>query len=139
MMNDITFKKALKLFERQIECIKSDDRKAQMELYANNLHYEFPFANDRPRLIEGRETFQNIMIPLWNQARQFGVKVIGSKHKFHSTDEKDLYIAEFVLEVEVAGNITALPFIQLLRIQDDHIIEVREYFNPSERKELINQ
>lgn len=139
-MNDNSnFEKALKLFERQIECIMSDDRRAQMELYAEDLRYEFPFANDRPRLIESREVFQAVMTPLWAEARQRGVRVIGCKHEFHATDENKLFVAVFDLEVVVAGNTIKLPFVQLIRIRGDHITEVREYFSPSGRQEAMDQ
>jgi ketosteroid isomerase-like protein len=138
-MNDnLNFKKAFKLFERQIECIMSDDRRAQMELYAEDVRYEFPFANDRPRLIETREAFWSVMTPLWAEARQRGVKVVGCKHDFHETDENGLFLAVFDLEVAVAGNIISLPFVQLIRIQDGQIVEVREYFSPSRRQEVID-
>ena len=99
MTDNFNFKKALKLFERQIECIMSDDRRAQMELYAEDVRYEFPFANDRPRLIESREAFRAIMTPLWDEARQRGVRVVGYDHEFHATDETGLFLAVFVLEV----------------------------------------
>jgi ketosteroid isomerase-like protein len=139
MSENLNFKKALKLFERQIECIMSDDRRAQMDLYAEDLRYEFPFANDRPRLIEGRKAFRDIMVPLWEEARKRGVKVVGCTREFHATDEIGFFLAVFDLEVLVAGSTMSLPFVQLIRIKEDRIAEVREYFNPSGRQETINQ
>ena len=139
MIDNFNFKKALKLFERQIECIMSDDRRAQMELYAEDVRYEFPFANDRPRLIESREAFWAVMTPLWDEARQRGVRVVGCDHEFHATDETGLFLAVFVLEVMAAGSTMSLPFVQLIRIRNDHIVEVREYFSPSRRQEVIDQ
>lgn len=109
-----------------------------MELYAEDLRYEFPFANDRLRLIEGREAFRSVMIPLWDEARQRGVKVVRCNHEFHATSENGLYVAAFDLEVMAAGNTLSLPFVQLIRIRDDHIVEVREYFSPSRRQEAID-
>jgi ketosteroid isomerase-like protein len=138
-MDNLNFTKAHNLFEKQIKCIMSDDRKAQMELYAEDLRYEFPFANDRPRLIESREAFLAVMTPLWKEAHQRGVKVIGCNHEFHATDEIDLFVAVFVLEVIATGNTRSLPFVQLIRIRDDLIVEVREYFSPSRRQEVIDQ
>jgi len=139
-MNDnLNFEKAQKIFERQIECIMSDDRITQIGLYSEDLHYEFPFANDRPRMIEGLKAFKAVMTPLWDEARQRGVIVVGCKYEFHGTDELDLFVAVFDLEVMVAGNTMLLPFVQLLRIKDNHITEVREYFSPSQRQEVIDQ
>lgn len=138
MNSTVDFEKALKLFEKQIECITNDDREAQMELYAENLRYEFPFANDRPRLIEGREAFRAVMTPLWAETRLRGVRVIGCNSEFHATDETDLFVATFVLDVATAENTMSLPFVQLIRIQDGHIIEIREYFNPSARAAAVD-
>jgi ketosteroid isomerase-like protein len=134
-MNSI-YDTALKLFKKQIECIINDDKTAQMKLYAENLHYEFPFANDRPRIIEGREAFYNVMMPLWNEARKKGVKVTNCKHEFHATDENDLFVAIFNLDIIAGENMISLPFVQLIRIKDDLIVEIREYTNSAERKEI---
>lgn len=139
MNENLNFEQALKLFERQIECVMSDDRETQMELYTEDLRFEFPFANDRPRLIKGSEAFRIIMTPLWEEARQRGVRVIGCKHEFHATDEIDLFVAVFELEVVVSGKSVSLPFVQLIRVRDNHISEVREYFNPSGRQEAMDQ
>jgi len=109
-----------------------------MELYSEDVRYEFPFANDRPRLIETREAFWDVMTPLWAEARQRGVRVVGCKHEFHATDENGLFLAVFDLKVTFAGNIISLPFVQLLRIRDDHIVEVREYFTPAGRQEAMD-
>ena len=139
-MNDnLNFERAQKLFERQIECIISDDRKAQIGLYSEDLRYEFPFANNRLRLIEGLEAFKAVMTPLWDEARQRGVIVVGCKYEFHTTDELGLFVAVFDLEVMAAGNTMLLPFVQLIRIKDDHITEMREYFSPSLRQEAMDQ
>ena len=139
-MNDsLSFKKALQIFEKQIECIMADNREAQIELYAEDLRYEFPFATDRPRLIEGREAFQDVMTLLWEKNRKQGVRIVGCNHEFHATDETGLFVAEFVFEAEVAGKRISVSFVQFTRICDDHILEVREYFSPSERNNLKEQ
>lgn len=100
-MNSKEQEQARILFEKQIDCLIRDDKETQISLYDENLRYEFPFANDRPRLIEGRETFRTVMTPLWEEARRRGAKVRGCSHEFHATDETGLYIAEFILEVEI--------------------------------------
>ncbi|MDD1729620.1 MAG: hypothetical protein LUQ50_11195 [Methanospirillum sp.] len=124
------------LFEKQIDCLIHDDKETQMALYDENLRYEFPFANDRPRLIEGRETFRTVMTPLWEEARRRGVKVKGCSYEFHATDETGLYVAVFTLEVEIGEKTRFLPFVQFIRVQGNCIIEVREYFNPQLRAEV---
>lgn len=127
------YKQALELFERQIDCIVRDDRVVQMELYTEDVRYEFPFATDRPRLIDGRQRFRAVMLPLWEEARERGVRVVGCRREFHATDEPGLFLAVFELDVEADGKAASLPFVQLLRIRGGRISEVREYFNPHAR------
>jgi ketosteroid isomerase-like protein len=124
---------ARRLFDAQIECIMNDDRETQFELYAESLRYEFPFANDRPRLIVGRDAFRAVMTPLWEEARRQGARVLACRAQFHATDEAGLFLAVFTLDVSASGKTVSLPFIQLLRIQNRLIVEVREYFNPVAR------
>jgi hypothetical protein len=52
------YHRALGLFEKQIDCLIRDDKDAQMGLYTGDLLYEFPFARDQPRLIEGPKRFR---------------------------------------------------------------------------------
>ncbi len=127
------YKTALALFEKQIRCIIEDDKTAQMEIYDEDLHYEFPFGNDRPRIIDGRDSFRAVMEPLWEDARTKGVRVVSCKHEFHATEEEDLFVAVFVLDAVASGRTISLPFVQMIRIQDDRIIEVREFANPAGR------
>ena len=137
-MTDTAYKQALKLFEKQIECIISDNREAQFDLFADDVRYEFPFAIDRPRLIEGREAFRKVMEPLWAEARRRGAQAVGYRSEFHATDEPGLFLAIFDLDVKIAENTVSLPFIQLIRIQDGHIVAIKEYFNPSARAAALD-
>jgi ketosteroid isomerase-like protein len=127
---------AEELFEKQIQCLIDDDRKAQMKLYTEDFRCEFPFAHDRPRLIEGRDSFQEVMDPFWEKARRQGVRVIGARHEFHATAEKGLYLAVFHLEVVWGEKTMQLPFVQLIRVRDNLIAEIREYFDPQARAEF---
>lgn len=134
--NSDEYLQSLALFQKQIDFILHDDREAQMELYAKNLRYEFPIANDRPRHIEGRDQFRAVMTPWWDEARQRGAKVTCCTREFHATDEPGLYVAIFTLEVEMGERIIMLPFVQMIRIRGDLIAEVREYFYPEARAEI---
>ena len=136
-MNTLYRDNAYKLFEKQIKCLIMDDRESQMKLYSDDLRYEFPFANDRPRLIESKESFRKIMEPLWAEARQKGIRVVDCDSEFHATDEQDLFLAIFDLKVKVAENQVVLPFVQILRIKDDFIVSVKEYFNSPARNAAI--
>ena len=126
------YEKALELFKLQIKCVVNDDRTTQMGIYAENLYYEFPFANDRPKLIKGRDAFKKAMKPIWENRRKNKIKISLVKFEFHATDEVGLYLAVFVLKavVDKQNEQILSPCVQLLRIHDGYIVEVREYFEP---------
>ncbi|MDB4955231.1 MAG: hypothetical protein JWO36_2800 [Myxococcales bacterium] len=128
--------KARELFARQIECIEQDDRAAQLELYAPDVVYEFPFANDRPRRIEGRDAFRRMMEPLWTAARARSVKVKCAHTNLIDGADPTVLVAEFALDSVVGGSSVTLEFVQVLRIRDDKIVHLREYFSPSARAEI---
>ena len=126
------YESALEVFKFQLKCVVDDDRKAQMEIYAEDLRYEFPFANDRPKLIEGRDAFRKTMEPIWERRRKNNIQLALGKYEFHATDQAGLFLAVFELKafMENQKEPISSPCVQLLRIQDGHILEVREYFEP---------
>ena len=91
------YENALEIFKLQLKCVVDDDRKTQMEIYAEDLRYEFPFANDRPKLIEGRDVFRKAMEPIWERRRKNNIKLALDQYEFHATDEVGLFLAVFVL------------------------------------------
>ncbi len=126
------YESALELFKFQLKCVVDDDRETQMTIYAEDLRYEFPFANDRPKLIEGRDVFKEAMEPIWERRRKNNIKLALDKYEFHATDEVGLFLAVFVLKAFVDDNQEPIssPCVQLLRIHAGHIVAVREYFEP---------
>jgi ketosteroid isomerase-like protein len=126
------YNKALELFKLQIQCVVDDDRETQIGIYSKNLHYEFPFAADRPKIIEGRDNFQKVMQPIWERRRKNNVQLLLEKYEFHSTDEPGLFLAvfEFKAVIDKKSEPIISPYIQLIKIKDNHIVEVREYFEP---------
>lgn len=126
------YENALELFKLQLKCVVNDDRKTQMGIYAEDLRYEFPFATDRPKLIEGRDAFKKVMEPIWERRRKNNIKLAVDKYEFHATDEAGLFLAVFVLTAFIDNQKESVssPCVQLLRIHNDYIVEVREYFEP---------
>jgi len=126
------FENALELFKLQLKCVVDDDRQTQIEIYAEDLRYEFPFANDRPKLIAGRDAFRKAMEPIWERRRKNNIKLALDKYEFHATDEAGLFLAVFVLKAFMDNDQEPIssPCVQLLRIHDGHVVEVREYFEP---------
>ena len=126
------YEKALEVFKLQLKCVVNDDRKTQMEIYAEDLHYDFPFANDRPRHIVGRDAFKKAMEPIWERRRKNNIKLAVDKYEFHATDEAGLFLAVFVFTafIDNQKEPVSSPCVQLLRIHNGYIVEVREYFEP---------
>ena len=126
------YEEALELFKLQIKCVVDDDRETQMGIYSEDLHYEFPFATDRPKIIEGRDAFKKIMQPIWERRRENNIELSLEKYEFHSTDEPGLFLAVFDHKAffDEKSEPILSPCVQLIRIKDNHIIEVREYFEP---------
>jgi ketosteroid isomerase-like protein len=127
------------LFEKQIDCIVRDDREAQARLYAEDVLYEFPFATDRPRRIEGRDAFLAVMQPLWQLARQRHVKVTGYRGQDQATTDPDFIVAECVFDIEIDGRTIEGPFVQFFRAHGGKIVAVREYFSAAARSEALGQ
>jgi ketosteroid isomerase-like protein len=125
------------MFFRQIECIRNDDREAQLRLYAPDCVMEFPFAVDRPRIISGRAEIARVMQPLWEEARLLGAVVAGFQGEVYDVaGDGELVIANFTLAVHVKDKDIAIPFIQFMRVRDGKIIHVREYFEPGARSRV---
>ena len=131
--------RARALFDRQIDCLRRDDRAAQAELYADDLVYDFPFAVDRPRHIEGRDTFLAVMRPMWEQVRGRAVNIVGYRQEITETADPDFLVAEFTLVVEAANGPVDVSFVQFFRTRNGKIAAVREYFSPAARSEALSE
>ena len=130
------------VFERQIRLILADEREAQLELYADDCHWAFPFASgDRPRRLVGRAEIRQAMMPLWEKARAAGLHAsFCSIIAIHETLDPEVIVAEFTLGVEAReiGRTDRLDFVQVLRVRDGKIVELREYFDSMARARLSN-
>jgi ketosteroid isomerase-like protein len=127
------------VFERQIACLRTDDGETQLRLYAEDCVYEFPFATDRPRRIVGREEIRRVMTPLWEEARRKGVRIAGYDGTLHETTDPEVVIAEFTLSIEVGQILSRISFVQVIRVRGGQIVELREYFDPHARSELLER
>ena len=99
----------------------------------------FLLRRSRPRRIEGRDAFLAVMQPLWQQARQLHIKVVGCREQIHETVDPDFIVAEFVFDVETAGGTVEVPFVQFFKVRDGRIAAVQEYFSPPARSEALGQ
>jgi ketosteroid isomerase-like protein len=125
------------LFRRHLDCVVRDDRAEQLELLAPDVVYEFPFATDRPRRIEGRDAFRRVMEPLWADARARGVRLALRDLRVIEAADPDVLVGELTFDVALAtGARVQLDFVQILRANDGLIRHVREYANPVARRAI---
>jgi ketosteroid isomerase-like protein len=128
------------LFERQIEAALSDDRRAQLDLLAEDCVWEFPFTpGGRPRRTIGRSEIERVMMPGWQRAREAGIRGARISEVIHETSDPNMIVAEFEIRLEVAatGRAHQVPFVQVLRARDGKIAELREYFDPGALQRLF--
>ena len=137
-MPDATLR-ARALFNRQLDCLRRDDRAAQAELYADDLVYDFPFAVDRPRHIEGKEAFLAVMRPMWEQVRGRAVNIVGYREEITETADPDFLVAEFTFDIEAGGRTVEVTYLQFFRTRGGRIAAVREYFSPVARSEALSE
>jgi uncharacterized protein len=131
--------RARALFDRQIDCLRRDDRMAQAELYADDLVYDFPFAVDRPRHIEGKEAFLAVMRPMWEAVRGRAVNIVGYREEITETADPDFLVAEFTFVVQASGGPVDVSFVQFFRTRNGKIAAVREYFSPVARSQALSE
>lgn len=120
------------LFEEQMSRVCSGDRQGQIALYHADIEFHFPFANDRPRKIVGRDEFFRVMEPLWARAADAGIEIRGYRGEVHrSMDDAAVVFAEFALELAMPGGKTRdALFVQTLRASDGKIVRITEYSAP---------
>ena len=81
------------------------------------------------------------MMPLWEKARAEGLRAsFCSIAAIHETLDPEVIVAEFTLGVEAReiGRTDRLDFVQVLRVRDGKIVELREYFDSMARARLSN-
>jgi ketosteroid isomerase-like protein len=115
------------VFVRQIQHVLDDDRGSQLALLAEDCIWEFPFAEgDFPRRMVGRDEIGRSMTPLWEKTRGRGGKPESRVLSIHETTDAEVIVAEF----DFLGPNYRIPFVQVLRVRDGMIAELREYANP---------
>lgn len=122
------------VFERQIACVIADDREAQLALFADDCVWEFPFAPaGLPRRLAGRAEIRRGMMPLWESARRTvrpAPKL--SIRAIHEASDPEVIVAEF----DLGGEEYRLSFVQVMRVRNGLINEIREYANPMDLAQL---
>src|SRR5689334_15516327 len=87
------------LYRQQIRHATTDDRDAQMSLYADDCLWEFAFPPPgRPGRMEGRDAIRAAMAPAWQRVREAGIKATVTNEVIHDTLDPEVIVAEFDLD-----------------------------------------
>lgn len=104
-----------------------------VDCFAEDGVMELPFAPPGvQRRLVGRVAIKRVLEPAYRAARLAGRQIVGYRdERFHSdAADPEVTTHEFTLEGKDAeGAAYALPFIQVTRVRDGQIVEMRDYFD----------
>ncbi len=120
------------VFESAHELVRAYDI-AYVDTFAEDGELMLPFAPPGvPRRIKGRAAIRRLLEPRYRAARDSGRRIRAYDHlRVHETADPEVIVVEFEAMVASAdgGTTEALPFIQVIRVRDDKILEQRDYFD----------
>ena len=120
------------LFYALQECVKRHDADGQAEIFAENGVWEFPFAaGNIAKQIKGRENIRIFGRKGMDRVKSTGRRICNYNSVIiHQTLDSNTIIVEFELEGEIlAQHIKyAIPYIQLLKVENNKIVLLRDYF-----------
>ena len=124
--------KPKELFWKLHGFVKNYDAEGQSELFAKDAVWEFPFAPEGiPKIIKGRENIIAASKAGMERSKKNGRRIREYKSvEVYETTDPEVIIAEFILQGEIVstGQTYEIPYIQLLKVRNDKIMLLRDYF-----------
>ncbi len=102
------------------------------DCFASDGILELPFAPPgMPKRVAGRNAIRRLLEPSYRAARDAGRKIIEYRDtRIHDTGDPEVVVVEFTLLGQTAdGSRYEFPFIQVLRVRNGEIVEMRDYFD----------
>ncbi len=129
-----------KIVERLLSMFLSKDLNGSQDLIAMDAVYELPFSPLKSnKLIKGRE---NILAYLAGVAKkQAPLKLAGYKSMtIYDTNDPEVIIAEFDIcgEVIATGLPYQLSYVDIFKVHNGQIVNLRDYWNPLATPEILN-
>jgi ketosteroid isomerase-like protein len=104
-----------------------------VDCFADDGVLELPFAPPGvPRRLVGRVAIKRMLEPAYRAAREAGRQIVGYRDERFRVDAEDPEVVthEFTLEGrDAAGVASTSAFIQVTRVRDGQIVEMRDYFD----------
>ena len=124
-----------KIFERYILAMMNRDADAQAELFAPDGVIEAPLVpagSTYPRRMQGREEIRTGLRAIHERSATVirKVNVEASRYVLHTTADPDVFIVEIDTAVEIDGEPTTMSLVQIYRLRDGEVVEMRDYFAP---------
>ena len=122
----------LKVFEQAHRLVRAYDI-AYVDSFAEDGVLVLPFAPPgMPRRVAGREAIRGLLEPRYRAARESGRSIREYRNlRVHETADPEVIVFEFDASVASpdGAETEELPFIQVIRVHDDKILEQRDYFD----------
>ncbi len=120
------------VFERAHAFVRVYDI-AYVDCFAEDGVLVLPFAPPgMPRRFEGRSAIRQLLELRYRTARAAGQRIGAYRNlHIHDTTDAEVIVAEFEAIGLAAdgGELYELPFIQVVRVRGDEIVEQRDYFD----------
>ncbi len=104
-----------------------------VECFAEDGVLELPFAPPGvPRRLEGRVAIRRMLEPAYRAAREAGRQILGYRDQRVRVDAEDpeVVVHEFTIDGrDELGAATSNAFVQVIRVRDGLIVEMRDYFD----------
>jgi ketosteroid isomerase-like protein len=121
------------IWEIQHKLVLNFDVDQHAELFAEDGVWEFPMAKQGSKVkLEGREAIREWVMENARSAQEAGHRVLKyDELVIHETADPEVIVVEFDLHGEVThtGEKYRRSYVQVLRVRDNKIVSLRDYFN----------
>jgi ketosteroid isomerase-like protein len=121
------------IWEIQHKLVLNFDVDQHAELFAEDGVWDFPMAKQGSKVkLEGREAIREWVMENARSAQEAGHRVLKyDELVIHETADPEVIVVEFDLHGEVThtGEKYRRSYVQVLRVRDNKIVSLRDYFN----------
>jgi len=128
-MSEISVSETAELFRAGLDRLAADDLPGCLELFSEDIEYEFPFAPaGRPQSVRGRENLRQYLEPIFARAGYDGI----SDLIVYETDVNETIVAEMTIALKMheGDRAFSLRYIVVVHAADGRITSYRDYWNP---------
>lgn len=121
------------IFDIQHKLVLNFDVDQHAELFAEDGVWEFPLAKQGSKVkLEGKDAIREWALEAAKEAQESGHRILKyDEVVIHETADPEVIVVEFDLHGENThtGEKYRRSYIQVLRVRDEKIVSLRDYFN----------